>query len=342
MAKSEVQPSNLSQTLSFNCTKSSDISSRLADKNPELFKQATLLVTITALPESLADCPHLQLIHLFSAGSDRAVQSRLFKETDIPFTNSSGVHGPQIAEWLIMTQLVQAHHYNGLYELQKQKKWARAGPYQDFHNVRDMVGQRVGILGYGAIGRQVGRVVKAMGSTVLAYTATPKDTPEKRRDTGYIVPGTGDPDGSIPSEWYSGLDKESLRHFLGQDLDWVVVSVPLTPQTRHFLSTEEFDILSKRKALVSNIARGPIIDQPALAKALHEGKLRGAALDVTEPEPLPPDDPLWNAPNVIITPHISGSGTAYSERAFAVLEQNLTNREEGRPLINVVSRRKGY
>lgn len=307
-----------------------------------IYADKTILVTLTALPESPKDCPELELIQLFSAGSERAQKSRIFSETEIPFTTSSGVHGPQISEWVIMTALVHSHHYKELYELQKQRRWAREGGYVDFHNVRDMVGQRLGILGYGSIGRQVAHVGKAMGMTVVAYTASKKDTPEKRRDGGYIVPGTGDPDGSIPEQWFSGTSKEELHAFLGADIDMLVVSVPLTPATRHMLSREEFSILGKRKAFVSNIARGPIIDQPAIVEALNEGTLRGAALDVTEPEPLPKDDPLWDAKNVIITPHISGSTSAYTERAFGVLELNLERKEKGEPYVNVVDRKKGY
>jgi phosphoglycerate dehydrogenase-like enzyme len=266
------------------------------------------------------------------------VKSRLFQETNIPFTNSSGIHGPQITEWFIMTTLAHSHHYNTLYEQQKQQEWkpnyARA--------VNDLVGQRLGVLGYGSIGRQAANVAKALGMEVIAYTASPRDTPEKRADHGFIVPGTGDRDGSIPREWYSGLDKESLHNFLKQDLDVLLVSVPLTKETRHFLSTEEFEILSKKKTFVSNIARGAIIDQPALVKALHEGKLRGAALDVTEPEPLPADDPLWKAPNVTITPHVSGNTSSYVARSLQVLEANLDNLLDGKPLINTIDRKKGY
>lgn len=214
-------------------------------------------------------------------------------------------------------------------------------------SVRDMVGQRLGVLGYGSIGRQVGRVAKAMGMDVIAYTASPKDTKESRRDRGFIVPGTGDPDGEIPSEWYSGLEKSKLHEFLRQDIDILLVSVPLTKETTHLLGKEEFDILGKtRNAFVSNISRGQIIKQDdlidALKKGVEGGGLRGAALDVTDPEPLPEDDPLWDAPNVIVTPHISGLGTSYVDRAFQVLEVNLTKKEKGEKLINLVDRKRGY
>ena len=197
---------------------------------------------------------------------------------------------------------------------------------------------------------------KAMGMDVIAYTASPRTTPESKHDRGFIVSGTGDPDGSIPSAWYSGLDKKSLHHFLSQDIDLLLISVPLTKETTHFLAAEEFAILGKtRNAFVSNISRGQIINQEDLLISLQKyadndpmkggnggGGLRGAALDVTEPEPLPKDDPLWNAPNCIITPHISGLGDAYVDRACQVLEVNLDKREKGEKLINVVDRKRGY
>jgi phosphoglycerate dehydrogenase-like enzyme len=208
--------------------------------------------------------------------------------------------------------------------------------------VQDLAGQRLGVLGYGSIGRQAGRVAKAMGMDVIAYTSSPRDTSEKRKDKGFIVPGTGDPDGNVPSKWFSGSDKESLHHFLRQDIDVLLVSVPLTPATRHMLSSEEFDILSQKKTFVSNIARGPIIDSIALRKALEDGKLRGAALDVTDPEPLPANNPLWTAPNITITPHISGHTNNYADRVFQLLELNLERKAKGERLINVIDRKRGY
>lgn len=202
--------------------------SQLTPSAPEIYKDKTILVTLSALPPTPEDCPHLELIHFFSAGTNHIANHPIYTDTKITLTTSSGIHGPQIAEWVVMTALVQSHHYNKLYELQKQKRWGKNDIDGDYHRVRDLVGQRLGVLGYGSIGRQVGRVAKAMGMDVIAYTATPKDTPEKRRDKGFVVPGTGDPDGSIPSSWYSGLDRESLHHFLKQDIDVLLVSVPLT------------------------------------------------------------------------------------------------------------------
>lgn len=179
---------------------------------------------------------------------------------------------------------------------------------------------------------------------VIAYTASPRTTPESKKDTGYIVPGTGDEDGTLPSAWYSGLDKASLHNFLKQDIDVLLIAVPLTDETRHFLGKEEFEILGKKNAFIVNIARGSIVVQDDLIAALKqkEGGLRGAALDVTDPEPLNPESELWDMENVAITPHNSGSGSTYIERSFGVLERNLTNLERGKPLLNVVNRKRGY
>jgi phosphoglycerate dehydrogenase-like enzyme len=109
------------------------------------------------------------------------------------------------------------------------------------------------------------------------------------------------------------------------------------------LSTKEFEVMSKNPPVISNIARGPIIDTTALISALSAGKVRAAALDVTDPEPLNPESELWDMPNVVITPHISGGSTEYTKRAFAVLEANLNRLESGaKGFINEISRKKGY
>lgn len=316
----------------------------LAEVPENLWQNVTVLVSLFAFPQP-AQAPRLSLVHLISAGSNQIQKQPLYTDTDVIITTSSGIHGPQIAEWVVMTGLVASHKYQRLYELQKEHSWGQSGNRDDFRTVIDQVGRRLGVLGYGSIGRQVARVAKAMGMEVVAYTATPKDTAEKRKDHGFIIPGTGDPDGSIPVEWHSGLDAASRQHFLAQNLDWLLVSVPLTEQTRHFLSTPEFRALSqdgKKPAFLTNIARGEIIDQPKLIEALKDSTLSGAALDVTDPEPLPADSELWDLENVIVTPHVSGIGSNYIERTLKILEINLERRERGEKLLNIVRRERGY
>ncbi|ESZ98927.1 hypothetical protein SBOR_0683 [Sclerotinia borealis F-4128] len=318
----------------------------LTEVPDETWHDATILVTLSSLPPSAEKAKNVKLIHIFSAGTDKLSDTPVWKDTKIPITNSSGVHGPQISEWVIMQILSHSHKEKIMMEWQKKHVW---GDFRELGALRDLVGQRLGVLGYGAIGRQTARICQAMGMDVIAYTATPRTTPESRKDVGkYIVPNTGDPDGTLPSAWYSGLDKTSLHNFLSQDIDILLIAVPLTPQTHHFLSAAEFEILgSKTNAFIINIARGGIINHEDLItylkKPLHEGGLRGAALDVTDPEPLPEDSELWTLDNVAITPHVSGLGaTTYAQRSFAILDENLENIERGRDLINLVDRKKGY
>lgn len=254
-----------------------------------------------------------------------------------------------------MTSLVASHKYSILHDWQHAREWNDTPKDKaHFASISDSVGKRLGILGYGSIGRQVARTAQALGMDVVAFTAHPRDTAVSRRDYGYVVPGMGDPEGTIPSAWFSGLEKESLHRFLDQDLDHLLISIPLTQQTKHLLGKEEFRILGKRNAFVTNIARGDIIVQEDLVEALKQFEsgrsnssglrlgLQGAAMDVATPEPLPKDNPLWDAPNCIITPHMSGSNKKYATRALQVLEENLQRLAEGQRLLNVVDRQSGY
>ena len=309
-----------------------------------IYKDITILFTLGVLPNTLSAAPHLDYIQLLSAGSNAVESSPFYTDTDVTIATASGIHGPQIAECVIMTTLVHSHKYKALYELQKRHEWGTKVPSSNLRSVRDQVGRRLGVLGYGSIGRQVGRVARALGMDVIAFTASPKKTPDSKRDKGFIVPGTGDEDGSIPSAWYSGLDRESLHKFLKQDIDVLLISVPLTKQTKGMLGAEEFRILSGKdtKPFLVNIARGPIVKTDDLIAALKDGTLGGAALDVTDPEPLPSDSELWDLENAIITPHVSGLSQAYNDRVFELFDEQLTRRAKGEKLFNVVQRERGY
>jgi phosphoglycerate dehydrogenase-like enzyme len=311
------------------------------DVPEETLKRTTYLTTLFWLPPNASSIPSTKLIQFVSAGTNHVSTHPIYTDSKIPLCSANGVHGPQIAEWVIMMNLVHSHGYPALYDAQKEHRWNQ----KQGMKVSDRVGKRVGILGYGSIGRQVARVCKAMGMDVIAYTASARETPEARRDGGFIVPGTGDPEGELPSKWYSGTGKEALHEFLKQEIDLLVVGVPLTKATTHLLSTPEFELLhasNPRGTYVANIARGQIIDQPALIAALDKGLISGAALDVTDPEPLPADDPLWDAPNCLITPHVSGSSDVLTERVFEVLRENIRRERSGKKLVNEVNRERGY
>lgn len=195
-----------------------------------------------------------------------------------------------------------------------------------------------GILGYGSIGRHVARLCTALGMDVLAFTSTPRETPESRRHNAFNLPGLGDPDGTLPSKWFHGKTTNDVNNFLSQDLDMLVISLPLSKATEKLIGKAQFEILSAKKTFVVNIARGPIVDQEALIEALAEGNIRGAALDVTDPEPLPSDHPLWKAENCFITPHVSWHSMSQKKRCLGILADNLERLFKGEPLLNELKR----
>lgn len=197
--------------------------------------------------------------------------------------------------------------------------------------------------------------------TIIAYTASPRLKPESKRDTHYIPPGIeGDRDGELPSEWFSGTTKSDLHRFLAQDLDYLVISIPLTTATTNLIAEDELEILARSNCFVVNVSRGQIINTPALIESLKKGweaqekdataalekgvntGIRGAALDVTEPEPLPSDSELWGLENCFISPHVSAVNPEYWPRALGVLEENIARCREEKDLVNLVCRERGY
>lgn len=186
------------------------------------------------------------------------------------------------------------------------------------------------------------RVAQALGIDTVVYTSKPRVTAaEKRDDNSFVQSGSGDPDGSIPTQYFHGQTKAEFQHFLSQDLDILVLALPLTPATRNLVGKDELQILnSKTGAYLVNISRGAIIDQEALLESLQKGAgnggLQGAALDVTDPEPLPSDSKLWTAPNIFISPHVSSITPQTAGRSYAILAENLKRQARGESLLNVV------
>ncbi|KAH8678468.1 D-3-phosphoglycerate dehydrogenase [Xylariales sp. PMI_506] len=298
----------------------------------------TVLLTMEIVPPPHL-VPNLKYVQLVTAGCNSVVDKPLFAESNVALCTANGVHPPQIAEWVACTFLAHQHHLLEYLDAMRDGNWIASETDED---VEDVVRMRVGIFGYGSIGRQIARVCNAMGMEVIAYTRSPRLTPESRRDDGYTEPGLGDPEGSFPSAWFSGSDTASVNEFLAQDLDLLVLAMPLTRETRNVIAAPQFEILSKKRTYVSNIGRGGLIKTDDLIHALDRGLIRGAALDVTEPEPLPRDHPLWHKKNVIVTPHVSGNSHKYNDRVLDLLQFNLKRMSEGGKLINVVDPKKGY
>ncbi|KAK0610649.1 hypothetical protein B0T17DRAFT_500158 [Bombardia bombarda] len=311
----------------------------------EDYEGVTMLCTVA--PHAAEKIANVHFVQLASAGADKWMNHPVYLDPSVVFATSNGTHPPQIAEWVIGTWLMMNHHF-----LPYAAQQAEGKSHRLLHlPVTDSPGMRMGILGYGAIGRQCARLGRALGMDVYAYTRNPKLTPESRRDDSYCVPGTGDPEGLLPGKWFHGESRQSIDEFLAQDLDLLVVSLPLTKASRGVLGRGQFEILSKKKTFVANIARGEHVDTDALVDALNEGKIRGAALDVTDPEPLPDGHKLFEAKNVFITPHVSWQTPHYFERVTAIMERNLgalarmslaEGGKDGGGMINVMDRVNHY
>ncbi|MFN8481521.1 MAG: D-2-hydroxyacid dehydrogenase [Anaerolineae bacterium] len=279
---------------------------------------------------SLAQVPQLRWVQLHSAGVEHIADTELWR-SDIPITNVSGIHAVPIAEYVWAQILAFAHHVGAMLRFQEQGEWAR-NRWNNFAP-RDIRGQTIGLVGYGAIGREVARLAQAFGMRVLATKRAAGDQLYR----GWRMPGVGDNDGSIPARYYG---PDELREMLAVS-DYVVVSAPLTPATRRLIGAAELATM-KPSAFLVNIARGGLIDQAALIEALQSGRLAGAGLDVFDPEPLPADSPLWRMDNVVISPHVSGFTLHYDDWATDLFAENMRRFLADEPLINLVDRREGY
>jgi len=310
------------------------------DVPDEVWKDTTVLMTMFFVPSSRAQAPKLEYIQGMSAGLEHMLSAPIFKEApDLVVASASGVHATNIAEYVIMQSLNAFHRQSVLREIQTvDKKWARtkyvpAGSISGSPELRD---HTIGILGYGCIGRECGRLASAFGMTVLAASSSGKQAPAR----GFTVQNTGDAEGRIPKAWFSSNDPASVKEFL-ESVDILVLACPLTNVTRNMISDKTIRYL-KKSAYVINIARGPVIDHEALYVALEEERIAGAILDVTDPEPLPANHKLWTAKNCTITPHISGSGTMYETRCVDLLAVNFKRFLDGEQVLNKVDVSKGY
>jgi phosphoglycerate dehydrogenase-like enzyme len=205
--------------------------------------------------------------------------------------------------------------------LQDSHLWARSAGWYNLGG-RELAGQTLGVVGMGSIGRRIAQVGRAFGMRVLGI----------RRS--FSAEGASDPD----------LDQsyapDHLQELLKQS-DYVVLSVPLTPETEHIISESELRCM-KSNAYLVNIARGHVVDEQALIRALREGWIAGAGLDVAETEPLPSHSPLYGMPNVILTPHIAGVSVHYEARLAELFADNLRRYRAGEPLLHRFDPARGY
>ena len=288
-----------------------------------------VLYTFHLPDNALALAPSLRWIQLHSAGVDHLLDHPIM-ESEVTITTVSGIHATPIAEYVFASILAHRWRVALWTHCQRERKWP-PGRWQLFARpeLRDST---LGIVGYGSIGREVGRLGQAFGMRVLALRRT-----DERAKAGYAEQDTGDPAGSIPDRFYP----PGALHQMLSECDYVVIAVPSTSETAHLIGEPELQAM-KPTAYLVNIARGAIVDEAALVHALREGWIAGAGLDVFEQEPLPADSPLWDLESVLISPHVAGFTPHYDQRAAALFVGNLGRYLSGEPLLNRVNKTQGY
>ena len=269
----------------------------------------------------LDEMPLLRWCHTAFAGVGSYAESGVFDSGEVLLTNSSGAYGRTIGEHIIMVTLMLMRQMPEYRKLIDARGWEQDLP------VRSVEGSSVVIIGTGDIGSNAAGRYRALGAKSI---------------TGFSRSGR-------PTEGFDDVYRLDEFDSMFSDPDFsdrtdvLLLCVPGTQESRGLLSAERIAMLSE-KTFVINVGRGVVIDQEALTDALYERRIAGAALDVVYPEPLPKDDPLWDAPNCIITPHISGDmGLPYTvDRTVAFFCENLRRYAEGRELINLIDVKRGY
>jgi len=263
-------------------------------------------------PSVFRHAAKLKWLYSTSAGVERWLFPELVNSS-VVMTNSSGIHADSCADHAMMCALYFARRLPAIQRGQREKRWRRFEL-----KISELSGLTMGVIGLGNIGRAVAKRARAFGMNVVGTRRSGEPVPE----ASLVV-----------------SPKQTRAVF--RDADFVVLACPLTSETRGLVGAEELLALGPGGYLI-NVARGGLIDDRALTRALEEGVIAGAALDAFEEEPLPPTSPLWEAPNTLVTPHVASSQRDYAGRALEMFYENLKNYLSGRPLTNQVDKMLGY
>ena len=277
-----------------------------------LLARAEVLFATRIPPDVVKRAPRLRWIQFTSAGVDHLWHPTL-GDANIAVTTTRGIHAYPMAEFAMSCVLAFAKGVPRMLRQQREHLWEK-------FLVEELLGKTMILLGVGEIGRGVARLARAFGIHTVGV---------RRRQEGEPAP-----------EFDELLSVAAMPDILGRG-DYVVASLPLTAKTRGLLDDRAFRAM-KPSAIFVNIGRGRTVDEAALVLALREGWIGAAALDVFEQEPLAPASPLWDFPNVLISPHMGSDTARYMERMTEVLCDNLVRYAEGQPLRNVVDPREGY
>lgn len=268
--------------------------------------------------ELLKGCRKLSWIQLNNAGTEGFCEPGALPETTV-ITNATGAYGLAISEFMLGMLLMLYKHLDHYYDQQKEHIWGRIEPGKGTDPM--VSGSTTLVIGLGDIGTTFARKMDALGSHVIGIrkSAAPKPV--------------------FVQEQYT---MDALPEIIGR-ADIVAMSLPGYEETRHVINRDILKLMKKNAVLI-NVGRGMSVDSMALCEALCEGRIAGACLDVTEPEPLPKEHPLWNAPHVLITPHASGGFAveATLEKVVQLSAENLERFVKGETLVNVVDRATGY
>jgi D-2-hydroxyacid dehydrogenase (NADP+) len=282
--------------------------SRKEEDIGEFIEKVNVLLTFRISDGLIKKAANLQWIQSMASGVDAIVNLPSLRK-EVLLTSTRGIHAPQMAEMAILLMLSLNRNFPQIIRNQDKGIWER-------WPAKLLYQKKVGILGIGAIGEEIARKCKAFGMTVFGIDIVQRE---------------------VDAVDYSYGPEDLLK--VVQEVDYLIVVAPLTPQTRKMVGTK---VLSSMKptAFLINIGRGEIIDEDALIHALESGKIAGAALDVFSEEPLPQKHPFWKTKNLILTPHIGGTSTIYVDQVLSIFEENLWRflRGERQTLINLVER----
>jgi len=256
---------------------------------------------------------NVQWIHNLSAGVELALFPELI-ESPVPLTNARGVFAASLGEFVLASALFFAK------DLRRMVRNQEAGRWEAF-DVEMLAGRVMGVVGYGEIGRTAAKLGHALGMRVYAMRRRPQLS-----EADPVLDGVYTPD--------------QICAMLAES-DYVVVAAPLTPDTRGLVGAQEIAAM-RPNAVVINVGRGPVIDEAALIQALETNRIRGAALDVFDVEPLPPGHPFYKLPNVLLSPHTADHTVGWVESAVEMFVRNFDHFVKGEPLENVVDKRAGY
>jgi len=283
----------------------------------EIISDADILVCMKVDREAFLIAKNLKWVHIGLAGVERSLSPELIS-SQVLLTSSKGIHSVTVAELILGMILVWAKGILISFNYQKKKIWG----FEEASSKKfDLEGKVLGIVGLGNIGLEVAKRGKALGMRVYGM----KNKIKKGEKIRYV-------DKIFPKDKLNQLLKES---------DFVVLAVPYTQETFHLIGPNELNQM-KKTAFLINTARGAIVDEKSLIKALEGGKIAGAGLDVFETEPLPKESQLWDFDNVILTPHIGGAMPDYYRKVGIVFKENLARFLEGKKLKNLVDKKLGY